>query len=81
MSKETSTVEYKQKTWDLSELLPEPREELVSARLEELGKAVSEIEAARPRLDSDLDPREYLDLVRSYEAIVERVYEIGRAHV
>jgi oligoendopeptidase F len=77
MSKETSTVEYKQKTWDLSELLPEPREELVSARLEELGKAVSEIEAARPRLDSDLDPREYLDLVRSYEAIVERVYVLS----
>jgi oligoendopeptidase F len=77
MSKATSAAEYTQKTWDLSELLPEPSDAVVSARLEQLKKAVAEIEAARPRLGADLDPHELPDLVRSYETIVERVYVLS----
>jgi oligoendopeptidase F len=77
MSKATSMVDYRQRIWDLSELLAEPSEKVVSARLEELEKVVAEMEAARPRLGEDLDPHEFLDLVRSYEAIVERVYVLS----
>ncbi|MFL6199935.1 MAG: M3 family oligoendopeptidase [Thermoanaerobaculia bacterium] len=69
---------YELKGWDLSELLPQPAEEASSARLgeEELGEieqAVSAFEARRADLHPGMDPATFLEILRQYEAMNERM--------
>ena len=67
------TVAYQLRGWDLSELLPEPREEAIAQRLAELEAALAEVEALRPSLASTLSPPQLIAILRRYEAISERV--------
>ena len=48
---------YSLSGWDLSELLPEPSEEVFAARLADLEAAVAAFEARRADLDPRMDPR------------------------
>jgi|HubBroStandDraft_3_1064219.scaffolds.fasta_scaffold06741_3 oligoendopeptidase F len=69
----TAPAAYRLSGWDLSELLPEPSEEVITAQLEALEAAVAEFETHRSRLDPRMDPGEFLAILRRYEALVERM--------
>ena len=64
-------------TWDLSELLPEPSEEVFAARLAELDAAVTAFEQRRADLHSDMDPRLFLEILREYESLIHRMQVIS----
>lgn len=68
---------YELKGWDLSELLPEPTEEVISQRLAEIEEAVSAFEARRADLHPDLDPGTFLQILREHEALIERMALVG----
>jgi oligoendopeptidase F len=68
--------------WDLSELLSEPSDAVISERLAELEAAVGDFESRRDRLDAGMDPAELLDLVHRYEAVHERLdVLVGYGHL
>ena len=74
----TSTIpRYKVKSWDLSELLPNAGEEVVSAKVAELDEAVAALEAQRTELRPDMDSADFLEILRKYEALVERMDVLG----
>ena len=60
------------RTWDLSDILPEATEEAVAERIALMWEAVEAFEAKRDRLSPDMDPQEFLDLLREYEALLSR---------
>jgi oligoendopeptidase F len=62
---------YELRGWDLTELLPEPTEEMISARLAEIETAVAAFEARRGDLRPDMQPETFLDVLRQYEALIE----------
>jgi oligoendopeptidase F len=76
---------YRLSPWDLTELLPEPSEAAIDARLAEVEAEVARFEAARPRLApgtpstpstpgaAGIDRGELLALLRRYEGIHERL--------
>jgi oligoendopeptidase F len=66
------TTGFEQRTWDLAELLPEPSEEVVAARLAELETGVAGFERLRETLDPGMDRAEFLVVVDRLEAIYER---------
>jgi oligoendopeptidase F len=78
---------YDLKGWDLSELLPQPAGEGISARLGEvrlgevqLGEietAVSAFEARRAELHPGMDPAVFLEILRQYEALMEQTGIVG----
>lgn len=68
---------YSLSTWDLSELLPEPGEDLFAARLAELDAAVTAFEHRRGDLRAGIDPREFLGILREYEALNHRMQIIS----
>ncbi|HEX6862778.1 MAG TPA: M3 family oligoendopeptidase, partial [Thermoanaerobaculia bacterium] len=68
---------YELKGWDLSELLPQPAEEVISARLGEIESAVSAFEARRADLHPDMDPAVFLEILRQYEALAEQMSIVG----
>jgi hypothetical protein len=68
---------YEQTTWDLSELLPEPSEEIISERLAGLETAVEAFEKRRENLDSELDKGTFLEILGEYEALLERFWVLG----
>jgi oligoendopeptidase F len=68
---------YELKGWDLSELLPQPTEEVISARLGEQEAAVSAFEARRADLRADMEPAVFLEILRQYEALAERMSMVG----
>ena len=63
--------------WDLSDLLPEPREEVLAQRLQRLEELVQEFEAGRDALKPDMDPQEFLAMLRQFEAIVNELHILG----
>ena len=71
------TTSYELGPWDLSELLPEPSEAVLSQRLAQLEAAVAAFEHGRSSLDPQMDPGEFLDILRQYEALVEDVNVLG----
>ena len=76
----TMTVEtqlYEPARWNLTELLPEPNENVIAERLAALETAVAAFIANRERLAPDMDPADFLDILRQYEALVERIYLLG----
>lgn len=63
--------------WDLSDLLPEPSEEVISARLDAVEKTVQALEAMRPRLDAGMDPALIIEIMQLYEKLVEQIFVLG----
>jgi oligoendopeptidase F len=53
--------------WDLSELLPDPNEEAVAARLAEIETATTAFEQRRAELAPDMDPARFLEILQEYK--------------
>ncbi|HVG10028.1 MAG TPA: M3 family oligoendopeptidase [Thermoanaerobaculia bacterium] len=68
---------YELKGWDLSELLAQPTDEIISARLGEIEAAVSAFEARRADLHPEMDPSTFLEILRQYEALLEQTGIVG----
>ena len=68
---ETTPQQYELSGWDLSELLSEPSEEVISQRLGELEEAVARFEAVRPELTPGVDPGRFIEVVKQYENLHE----------
>jgi len=68
---------YELKGWDLSELLPQPTEEVISARLGEIESAVSAFESRRADLNPGMEPAAFLEILRQYEALMEQTGIVG----
>jgi oligoendopeptidase F len=68
---------YQLGRWDLSELLPDSNEATITKRLADLETAVQALEARRPSLNPGMDRREFLGVLRQYEALIERMNELS----
>src|SRR5689334_20860005 len=68
---------YTLTSWDLSELLPEPSQEVFSARFADLESAVASFERRRADLDPQMDPRAFLSILRQYEELHELIQVIN----
>ncbi len=66
------TVKYEQGPWDLTELLEEPSEEVLTRTLEALDSEVAALEARREELSEQIPAAAFLDILRQYERLVER---------
>ncbi|MEO1088869.1 MAG: hypothetical protein AAFY88_31970, partial [Acidobacteriota bacterium] len=60
---------YEVGPWDLSELLPDASEDVISARLEAIEAKVAEFEKVRPRLEAGIEPAELIDIMERYEQL------------
>ncbi len=69
--------DYRQKRWDLSELLPSDSAAHVDELLAQLEARVAELESWRGRLSPELDTEEFVRLLRLYEELVERLYVLS----
>ena len=67
----------KQEAWDLTELLPEPSEEIIAARLAELEEAVAQFEKGRSELSPDMGSARLLEQVQTYDDLLSRLYVLG----
>lgn len=72
-SRTGSNSEYRETTWDLSDLLPAEDEDTVSARLQELGEAVEGFESRRTELSEAITPDTLLDILGQYEHLIEKI--------
>src|SRR5687768_10885519 len=68
---------YDLKGWDLSELLAQPTDEVISTRLGEIEAAVSAFEARRADLRPDMEPGVFLEILRQNEALAEQTSIVG----
>lgn len=68
---------YQPDVWDLAELLPEASEEVVSQRFAQLEGAVAEFEGLRDELSADLARSRFLQILRQYEALAERMVVVS----
>lgn len=73
----TAARRYQVGTWNLGDLLEAPAESTLSREVERLERAVTAFEQERSSLDSDMDPRAFLDLVRQLERMIERMSAIA----
>src|SRR4051795_7821813 len=60
---------YTLRGWDLSELLPEPSEQELASRLSGLEAATAAFEQRRADLDPQMEPRDFLAILRQYEEL------------
>ena len=59
--------------WDLTELLPEPSEEVIVERLASIDVMVQSFESRRGDLSADMGQDKLLEVARQYETLVEEV--------
>ena len=64
---------YQLGRWDLSELLPEPSEQVTAERLADLEESVAAFESRRDSLTPGMDAGEFLDALRHYEQVTEKI--------
>jgi len=69
----TPETTYEIRRWDLTELLPVPREAAIAERLREVERAVADFEARRDLLAPSLPRPEFLALLASYERLIEEM--------
>lgn len=67
------SVQYPQTQWDLSELLPEATEEVITRHLADLESAVAHFEQRRAELEPGMEPGRFLEILREYEALHDRM--------
>jgi oligoendopeptidase F len=68
---------YELGQWDLSELIPRPDEATIAQRFADLEEAVRAFESRRDALQPGMDRRQLLEVLRQYEALVERMNELS----
>lgn len=71
------TKVYAQGPWSLTELLPEASDEVLGERLAAISAEVDWLEARRDELGPELSADRFLEIVRRYEALVEKVYVVS----
>jgi oligoendopeptidase F len=71
------TRDYKLSGWDLSELLEEPTEEVISQRVKALEEDVQAFVARRDSLNPEMDPAELVDTMEAYVHLIEQTYSLG----
>ena len=71
------TTHYQLSGWDLTELLPEPTADLISARLAELEQAVAAVEAERLTLGATMETAALLALLQQLEEIFQQMVVLG----
>ena len=72
-----SRATYRQKDWDLGELLPGADEGLIDERLAEITALVERLEAIRETLTPDIEPHAFREVLRLYERLVEKTYVLS----
>jgi len=72
-----NTVQYELSGWDLSEMLPEPSDQLIRERLDNLEENVATFEAAREKLSPEMSPDQLREMIKQYETIMEQMYLLG----
>lgn len=77
MAPPVQVKEYGLSGWDLAELLPEPREEIISERLAALEQRVQGFVAQREHLNPEMEPRLLIEIMDQYETLVEQVYTLA----
>jgi len=77
MAPPVQVKEYGLSGWDLAELLPEPREEIISERLASLEQRVQGFVAQREHLNPEMEPRLLIEIMDQYETLVEQVYTLA----
>jgi len=73
----STTTEYRQSSWNLTELLPDAAEPTLAARFDEIRSAVEHFERHRDALSEKLTPEEVVAILREYQAIVERSWVLS----
>src|SRR5436309_13439215 len=68
---------YTLRGWDLSELLPEPSEQELSARLAGLEAAMADFEQRRADLDPQMEPHAFVAILRQYEELQNLIQVIN----
>ncbi|MEZ4870236.1 MAG: M3 family oligoendopeptidase [Caldilineaceae bacterium] len=68
---------YQLSSWDLSELLPEPSEAIVTDRLATLEETVQSFVAHRECLNPEMEPELLINMMEQYQDLVEQVYRVG----
>ncbi len=68
---------FAQTAWQLTELIREHSAEAVGEEVAKLELAISAFEKLRGKLNDDLDAPALLDLLRQYEALVEKFFTLG----
>jgi len=72
------TTHYQLSGWDLSELLPEPSEAEIAARLADIEEEVGAFEGLRTHLQSGaVTGDDMLTAVRRYESIIRKAWTLG----
>jgi oligoendopeptidase F len=71
------THSYRQKSWSLTDLLPDADKATVTARVAEAEADVAAFEAHRTELGPQMEPTRLLDVVFHYERLVEKLYLLG----
>jgi len=70
----STTTEYRQSTWNLTELLPDAGEQTLNRRFDEIRSAVERFERHRDALSEALTPDGLVAILDEYRAIVERAW-------
>ncbi len=68
---------YELRGWNLSELLPEPTEAILSERLTALEQKVQAFVAVRDDLDPEMEPELLLNVMGQYEDLIETIFKLG----
>ena len=69
--------EYELTAWDLSELLPDTKEETIAARVAAAEADVQEFVARREQLNAEMDPALLVETMQHGERILEQIYTLG----
>ncbi len=68
---------YQSTGWNLSELLPDTSDSVISERLSELENNVQKFVTRREELNPEMEPQTLIELVQNYAEITEQAYKLG----
>ena len=71
-----SKYQYNQEAWLLTDLFASIDDPQIQGSLEGIESQIQKFEAWRTRLDSDLDPATFLEIVQAYEQLVLGLYRL-----
>ncbi|MCP5112460.1 MAG: hypothetical protein GY953_16670, partial [bacterium] len=68
---------YESKAWDLTELLPDTSEASISRELDRVEAEVEDFVRRRETLDPEMEPGEFLAMMREYERLIDNMDMLG----